>query len=298
MFSIVIPTCNRAAILRESLKYVLNMKAIETCEIIVVDDGSNDETADVVHLQEARASAPIRYIYQENQGPGVARNAGIEQAKYSRILFIDDDVYPDGEMLVQHRRFLENGYDISQGILLWHPSIEKDRLVQFMEKRGMQFAYDIDGQGDKVSYIHIYTANLAVRKRDIMEAGGFDRDLSVKRYAFEDTAIAYRMSKKGLRMGLNKKAKAWHYHPQTIRSIIDREYKVGFSSGILKTNYPEIFNKLDFNKTVQSSRFQAEVLKVIAAIPWLDKVFGYDMALRIRLREAFIRGYVEYMDNS
>ncbi len=294
MFSIIIPTCNRAEILKKSLTYLLKMNAIETCEIIIVDDGSNDHTGDIVHSYKKQAVVPISYIRQENQGPGIARNTGLDHAKYDTVLFIDDDVYPNKDLVIQHQQFLKKGYDVSQGILLWHPSIENDRLVQFMEQRGMQFSYDINKESKQINYLHIYTANLAVKKEDIVECGGFDQNLSEKRYAFEDTAIAYRLYKKGRRMGLNKKAIALHYHPQTIKSIVNREYKVGFSAGILKTDYPEIFKRLNFDRIVRFPHFQAAVLRMITGTLWVDKIVGYNLALRAKLRAAFIKGYIEY----
>ncbi|GIL15882.1 MAG: glycosyl transferase family A [Chloroflexota bacterium] len=84
--SVIIPTCNRAAFLREALESVQR----QTCapsEIIVVDDGSTDETRAV-----ARAFGDsVTYLYQTRRGPGAARNAGIDRARGAMFAFLDDD---------------------------------------------------------------------------------------------------------------------------------------------------------------------------------------------------------------
>lgn len=87
--SVVIPTYNRAHLLPRALRSV----EAQTCadwEIIVVDDGGSDNTRDVV-------PASVRYIYQENAGPGAARNHGIRyaQGKYVALLDSDDEYTPD-----------------------------------------------------------------------------------------------------------------------------------------------------------------------------------------------------------
>ncbi len=83
--SIVIPAHNRAARLAECLQSVVDA-FIPDAEIIVVDDGSTDSTADVV-----KAFPSVRYVYQRNSGPSAARNAGIRLARGRYIALFDSD---------------------------------------------------------------------------------------------------------------------------------------------------------------------------------------------------------------
>src|SRR6202142_1670262 len=91
--SVVIPTFNRATQVRNALNSVLAQKYQEF-EIIVVDDGSTDETGDsiqeIIRLQ-GDGGKRIRYFFQPNQGSSVARNKGIEQARGEWIAFLDSD---------------------------------------------------------------------------------------------------------------------------------------------------------------------------------------------------------------
>jgi glycosyltransferase involved in cell wall biosynthesis len=88
-FSIILPTYNRAHFLPKAIQSVVD-QTFSDWELIIVDDGSTDDTKTVVeNFQEER----IRYIYQENQERSAARNNGIKQAKGSYICFLDSDDY-------------------------------------------------------------------------------------------------------------------------------------------------------------------------------------------------------------
>jgi glycosyltransferase involved in cell wall biosynthesis len=84
--SVIIPTYNRGIFLSEAIQSVL-AQTYKDYEIIVVDDGSTDDTKEQVRA----FGDQIRYIYQENQGPSAARNMGIQNAKGKYIAFCDSD---------------------------------------------------------------------------------------------------------------------------------------------------------------------------------------------------------------
>jgi glycosyltransferase involved in cell wall biosynthesis len=94
LVSVVIPVFNGERFLREAVQSVLDQQ-YSPLEIVVVDDGSTDNTAIVARdLPE-----PVRYLHQTNQGPAAARNRGIEQAQGSLIAFADaDDLWPAGKL--------------------------------------------------------------------------------------------------------------------------------------------------------------------------------------------------------
>ena len=86
-FSIIIPTYNRAAFLPKAIESVL-AQTYTDWELIVVDDGSTDNTREVVAQYNDER---IIYIYQENAERSAARNNGISQAKGDFICFMDSD---------------------------------------------------------------------------------------------------------------------------------------------------------------------------------------------------------------
>ncbi len=91
--SVIIPTYNRAHLLGETLDSVLNLP-FKDLEIIVVDDGSTDDTAQLM-----QSYPNVRYVWQENLGISFARNAGIELATGCLLHFLDSDDYMLDEVL-------------------------------------------------------------------------------------------------------------------------------------------------------------------------------------------------------
>src|SRR5436309_9355229 len=86
MFSVIVPTFNRASLLRQALDSVLAQTFAEY-ELIVVDDGSTDDTANVVASYGSR----VYFLQQANRGPGAARNLGAAGAKGEYLAFLDSD---------------------------------------------------------------------------------------------------------------------------------------------------------------------------------------------------------------
>ena len=97
--SFVIPTYNYARFLERCLNSVIQQEA-DDYEIIIVDDGSTDETADIVsNIRHKNHSREILYLYQQNAGPSVARNKGAAHATAEYLWFLDaDDRLVEGSM--------------------------------------------------------------------------------------------------------------------------------------------------------------------------------------------------------
>lgn len=87
LFSIIIPTYNRERVIGKTIQSVLN-QTNQDFEVLVVDDGSQDATKEVV---EVFHSEKIKYYYQQNQGAQVARNYGLSKAKGEYVCFLDSD---------------------------------------------------------------------------------------------------------------------------------------------------------------------------------------------------------------
>lgn len=89
LFSIIIPTHNRAKLLRKAIQSV-SEQSVSDWEIIVIDDGSTDDTRVVV---EAIAESRLHYYFQKNKERSAARNLGISKSKGQYVCFLDDDDY-------------------------------------------------------------------------------------------------------------------------------------------------------------------------------------------------------------
>ncbi len=88
--SVVVPVYNTAKYLPEALASVLMQKDFPEIEVICIDDGSTDDSAAILDFWAKRDSR-LRVVHQTNQGPGVARNAGLDVAEGEYIFFLDPD---------------------------------------------------------------------------------------------------------------------------------------------------------------------------------------------------------------
>lgn len=199
MFSVVIPAYNAEQCIANAIKSVL-AQTVPDFEILVVDDGSYDETRRVIgEITDSR----ICYIYQENGGVSVARNTGINAAKGDYICFLDaDDLwYPDHletltkliEKFPQCGMFI-TGYAISDTTGKVENKTEK--MLQSIEE-SILCSFNVLGMIQRYGYfIHtnsICCRRAALNKVGIFEPGvknGEDDDLWYRIFAYFSVAIA------------------------------------------------------------------------------------------------------------
>ena len=115
--SVIIPTYNRKRLLKKAIDSVL-AQTYPYFELIVVDDGSEDNTSELV----ANCSADIVYIKQANKGPAAARNRGIQAARHNLVAFLDsDDWFAADKLQVQIAAMQENpAYLVSHTQETWY----------------------------------------------------------------------------------------------------------------------------------------------------------------------------------
>lgn len=109
LVSVVVPVYNSEKYLCECLDSVLSQNH-SNFELICVDDGSTDASVDILRKYEGR-DARIRVLVQENQGPGVARNVGLDASKGKYIYFLDSDDFIEPEMFARCITALEQSGD-------------------------------------------------------------------------------------------------------------------------------------------------------------------------------------------
>lgn len=109
LVSVIVPTYNRAKHIKKAIDSALN-QTYRNIEIIIIDDGSTDETKEV--LLPCFSDKRIRYFYQKNQGVANARNNGIKNSEGKYIALLDsDDYWPAADKLEKQTEFLEKHQD-------------------------------------------------------------------------------------------------------------------------------------------------------------------------------------------
>jgi len=248
--SIIIPTYNRAKILDECLKRLDNQDFMKNeFEVIIVDDGSNDSTKVVVKTAQKKLSIQITYLYQKNQGQGIARNYALRYAKGGIIAFIGDDilVLPDfvKQHLTYHRKYRHENEAVL-GFIGWDPRLEITPFMQWLTNGssvlgrfgGHQFAFEKLQGKKRADFNFFYTSNISL-KRSLLKKHPFDSRFSS--YGWEDIELGYRLLKReNLILYYNPMAVGYHMHSMDESGLERRMYQIGKSAHLFHKKYPEL----------------------------------------------------------
>lgn len=202
--SVIIPTYNRRIILEKALRALARQTvAPEQYEVIVIDDGSTDDTETMVNGLDV----PYRLTYrkQVRSGPATARNHGIRLSESELIVFIDSDIVVTKTFLAAHLAI--HGTDegtgegaAEHGIIGHGPVIHTDNIDD-PTAATMKIT--------DISRAFFATGNVSIRREHLLAAGLFDEEFV--EYGWEDLELGLRLRKLGLRAVQVAEAEGYHY---------------------------------------------------------------------------------------
>lgn len=248
--SVIVPAYNAEKYIGQCIKALLNQSyRREDYEVIVVDDGSTDKTADIIK------DYPLRYIYQKNQGPAAARNNGVKEAKGDIILFTDSDCIATPNWIEEMvRPFKSSDIAAVKGAYLTNQKGVIARLAQVeFEER-----FEMLKKAESIDMVDTYSAGF---RRDIfLQMGGFDTSFPVANN--EDTDLSYRMSKQGFKMVFNPDAIVYHLkHPDSIIKYARLKFWRGYWRMVVYKKFPDKMLKDTY--TPQTLKLQILMLFLI-----------------------------------
>ncbi|MFC5285740.1 MFS transporter [Actinokineospora guangxiensis] len=236
--TVVVPTYNRAELLRHTLASLARQRLPQRYEVIVVDDGSTDATAETV--MGFRNRLDLTYVFQEDQGYRVAaaRNAGVERARGEVVVFVDSGVVLHSGALAAHlashrdgdgpvavcgyvlcfNEDNEDGAVMTAAIDFADPDSTMERLraeQKWLDIREEFYAKYGDDFGDlPAPWLMFWTCNVSAPTALVREVGGFDEEY--RSWGVEDVDLSYRLHRAGARFVLNRDACAIHVpHPKS-----------------------------------------------------------------------------------
>lgn len=248
LFSVVIPTYDRVDVLQEVVQALEAQQEAPPFEIVIVDDGSRDGTADFLDSLSERSGRTIfKVLRQENQGPARARNRGVEAATGAWVAFLGDDTVPCQGWLAEHHRaqtspraeaLRERGLEVGVlGYTRWHPRMRLTPFLRYINEHGLQFGYALIDDPDRVPFNFFYTSNLSLSRRALV-AEPFD--LGFPDAAWEDIELSYRLEKLGFRLLYRSAAEVAHDHPTNLERFADRQRKAGRNAVVFHRRHPEL----------------------------------------------------------
>lgn len=229
-YSIIIPSFNRADEIFELLQSLAKLKfPLERFEIIVADDGSTDNTPQVVEQMRHLFPFDLKYFTQTNQGPGAARNLGMEQASGDFFIFVDSDVTVPPDWLANIDRALhQEQADAFGGPDTYRkdfPALLKAinySMTSFLTTGGLR-----GKKGKKLAKFYPRSFNMGLSRQLWQKIGGF----SNLRHG-QDIEFSNRILKSGAKVIFVPDAPVFHKRRTNLR----RFFKQVFNWGVARIN--------------------------------------------------------------
>ncbi len=198
-------------------------------EVIVVNDGSTDNTGEIAR------EYPVRVITTENRGLSNARNTGYQEAQGEIVAYIDDDAYPDPHWL----RYLTYSFITGDWAGVGGPNLMPNGCNVVAEAvanapGGPTHVLITDTEAE-----HVPGCNMAFQKRCLEAIGGFDPQC---RAAGDDVDCCWRLQGKGWKLGFNAAAVVWHLRRDSVRTYWKQQAGYGKAESILERKWPERYN--------------------------------------------------------
>jgi glycosyltransferase involved in cell wall biosynthesis len=219
LVSVVIPTYNEVDTLRLSLPTIFN-QSYDNFEIILVDDGSNDDTAAYANDYAEKHDIPFTLISQKNAGAAAARNTGWQQARGDIVAFIDTGCHADEQWLSDLVLSMGDAGGIGGKIILTR---DHNALTRY-QRAARQYRHRVkDG---RVEYL--ITANAAFRRDALEKINGFRTWRGV---GGEDVDLSYRIVAAGYQLAVAEKAIIHHHDsPHQLGAFARKYFKRGYAN--------------------------------------------------------------------
>ncbi len=227
MISVIIPAKDAAANIAACIQGALQQEGLTVDhEIILVDDGSRDETAATAE------NLGVRVIRQANAGPAAARNTGAAAAKGEILAFTDSDCIPGPTWLRHLTKPFENPAVV--GTKGTYQTRQKKLVARFVQQE-YAYKYVRMARQPQIDFIDTYSA--AYRKSVFLENGGFDAAFAVP--SVEDQEFSFRLARKGYRMEFAPQAVVYHFHDADVGEYIRRKFGIGYWKAFMLRWLPE-----------------------------------------------------------
>lgn len=230
-FSVIVCTHNGAATLAACLESAATL-AYPDYEVLVIDDGSSDATADI-----AKASPGVRYFYQNHGGLSAARNRGAAEATGEVFAYTDDDCVLDEDWLHYLAVALEGGEFGAVGGPNIPPPARNRAEACVAAAPGAPAHVLLDDRNAE----HLPGCNLAVTRWAFARVGGFRPEF---RAAGDDVDFCWRLLDAGVRIGFAPAAMVWHHRRASARAYLKQQIGYGKAEAILIEHHPERFGML------------------------------------------------------
>jgi glycosyltransferase involved in cell wall biosynthesis len=227
--SVIVCTHNGERTLGQCLERAVGL-AYRDFELIVVDDGSSDASADIALAHGAKL------VQTEHRGLSFARNAGVAKASGEIVAFLDDDAYPDSDWL----RYVAASLGPNAHAGTGGPNIPPDDDGWIADCVAAAPGGPIHVLISDREAEHVPGCNMAFRKSALEAIGGFDERF---RAAGDDVDICWRLQESGRTLGFSAGAVVMHRRRDTVWRYLKQQYGYGKAEALLERKWPSRYNR-------------------------------------------------------
>ena len=290
--SVVIPTYAKAETLVQVIARLEEQDLPrQDFEVVVVDDGSPDDTARRMERVAAGSPLTLRYLRQANSGVSAARNRGVREARAPIILLLQDDILAIPSLLSRHvrghRLHPETAATVS-GRVTWPPTWAIDPFMEWIDHGGPQFKYDEILGKTTIDCRHFYACNVSLKRTALLE-NPFDEEVV---YGWEDTELADRLEERGYTFYFDEQAVGYHHHRRGFGDFLKRQFAAGRSLYFARKNNPRFAAHLDVPRLSAARRARTVARGLL--LPLYERMGArrpMQKFWRARLDAAVARGY-------
>ena len=281
--SVIVPTFNRRALVLRTVSRLLQQNfPADEYEIIVVVDGSSDGSAEA--LRSLAPASHLLIIEQENRGPSAARNAGSRAAQANILVFLDDDMLCDPELLAAHVEAHRKAERVvAFGALFLSADTPPSLAAECFRGEIGAFHLDREQRSDAEWRItDCVFSNASLSRALLEEAGGFDEEFRMR----EDLELGTRLFSLGVRPQYIATAVTYQFYDKSsARLIRDAE---AFAAGdvMFARKHPQVFIEGQLNWLAQQPLWKQRARRLAASAPALTDLI---LAPICGLSEALIR---------
>lgn len=310
--SVIIPTRNRAALLEKALTSILTQTlSPEHFEVIVVDNGSTDNTTAVVNSFKSRLKN-IRCFLEHQPGLHAGRHKGLAEAESNLLVYADDDIeafptwlqaiqdsFGDEEVVVVGGKCVPRFESEPPDWLnaMWLPNASGEHVLGYLSLIDM---------GDDIKPVnpdHIFGCNFAVRRSVLLEAGGFHPDSmpqDLMRFRGDgETCVSRYIQTSGYKALYNPWASVYHWVPasrMTAEYFLRRAYSQGVSDSYTAIRYANGIDSQHETKTGIQYFYQQLFRKYLSWIMGSVLPMTKGAVLHRNLRTSYQTGYAYHQN--
>jgi glycosyltransferase involved in cell wall biosynthesis len=294
--SVVIPSWNDLPQLQRCLTSLREQNLPgEQFEVVIVDDGSTDGTADWLRQQ----SDVTAVVLDENFGRSAARNAGLKKATGEQIVFLDADLTVPEDYLILHLKEAARG-QVSLGRVHFAEDSGRTGFQRYMETRGAFKHRD----GSDLPPRYFVTCNAMVPLALLQSVGGFDERM--RHWGGEDMDMGLRLAQKGARFSFNTGAMAYHHQQRSFEKHLRNMEVFGeHNLPLLLDKHPGLARELQVRLLLPGGSMPLRLLFwsglsgcLLNLLKWTEKVLRsrrlpdrlYDLAIFLATARGLKRG--------